>query len=88
MRDLLECSLRPPLARFMFVEVDPRYLRPSEVDHLCGDPSKACRELGWEPKVRFPDLVRMMVDHDLELARQEQTLRRAGHVPASRGGQE
>jgi GDPmannose 4,6-dehydratase len=70
------------------VEVDPRYFRPSEVDHLCGDPSKARKELGWEPKVRFEGLVKMMVDHDLELARQEQTLRKAGHVPSVRGATE
>jgi GDPmannose 4,6-dehydratase len=70
------------------VEIDPRYFRPSEVDHLCGDSSKARRELGWEPKVKFADLVRMMVDHDLELARQEKTLRAAGHVPAGRGALE
>jgi GDPmannose 4,6-dehydratase len=67
------------------VEVDPRYIRPSEVDHLCGDASKAEREIGWKPKVRFGELVRMMVEHDLELARQERTLRKAGHTPAPRG---
>jgi GDPmannose 4,6-dehydratase len=70
------------------VEVDPRYFRPAEVDHLCGDASKARKELGWEPKVGFAELVRMMVDHDLELARQEKTLLQAGHVPAARGGHE
>ena len=70
------------------VEVDPRYFRPSEVDHLCGDATKARRELGWAPKVGFAGLVGMMVDHDLELARQEKTLRQAGHVPAARGGRE
>jgi len=62
-----------------FVEVDPRYLRPTEVDFLQGDPSKAKRLLGWQPRVTFDELVRVMVDHDLEAARQEQTLRRAGH---------
>ncbi len=65
-----------------FVEVDARYLRPTEVDHLLGDPSKARKVLGWKPKVTFDELVRVMVDHDMELARQEQTLRRAGHVVA------
>ncbi len=70
------------------VEVDPRYFRPSEVDHLCGDASKARRELGWEPRVQFADLVRMMVDHDLEMARQEKTLRDAGHSPQARGAYE
>jgi GDPmannose 4,6-dehydratase len=71
-----------------YVEVDPRYFRPAEVDHLRGDATKAKRDLGWEPRVRFVDLVRMMVEGDLELARQEKTLRQAGHVPASRGGHE
>ena len=61
------------------VETDPRYFRPSEVDHLQGDASKAREILGWQPKVRFRDLVRMMVEHDLELAAQECTLRNAGH---------
>jgi GDPmannose 4,6-dehydratase len=65
------------------VEVDPRYFRPSEVDHLCGDASKARKSLGWAPRVGFRALVRMMVDHDLEIARQEKTLRDAGHVPLS-----
>ncbi len=50
---------------------DSRYERPSEVDQLLGDPSKARKVLGWEPKVRFGDLVKMMVDADLELARKE-----------------
>jgi GDPmannose 4,6-dehydratase len=48
------------------VEVDPAYFRPAEVDALIGDYSKARRELGWEPKIRFGDLVRLMVEHDLE----------------------
>jgi GDPmannose 4,6-dehydratase len=48
-----------------FVEVDPRYFRPAEVDHLMADASKARRVLGWEPTVTFKDLVRIMVDADL-----------------------
>ena len=71
-----------------FIQVDPRYFRPSEVDHLCGDASKARVKLGWSPRVRFVNLVKMMVDYDLELARQEATLRAAGHVPLSRQGDE
>jgi GDPmannose 4,6-dehydratase len=63
-----------------FVEVDPRYFRPAEVDQLLGDPSKARRVLGWQPKVDVAGLARMMVEHDLELARREQTLRKAGHA--------
>jgi GDPmannose 4,6-dehydratase len=70
------------------VEVDPRYFRPSEVDHLCGDASKARRLLGWKPRVGFVDLVHMMVDHDLELARQEKILLQAGHAPSARGSYE
>jgi GDPmannose 4,6-dehydratase len=58
-----------------FVETDPRYFRPSEVDLLLGDASKARRELGWEPKVGFKELVRLMVDHDLTLAKQENDTR-------------
>jgi GDPmannose 4,6-dehydratase len=54
-----------------YVETDPRYLRPAEVDILLGDAGKARKLLGWEPKVNFKQLVRLMVDHDLELARQQ-----------------
>jgi GDPmannose 4,6-dehydratase len=61
-----------------FVETDPRYYRPAEVDLLLGDSSKARRVLGWEPKVSFKELVRLMVDHDLELARQENLRKQAG----------
>jgi len=53
------------------VEFDESLLRPSEVDIVCGDASKAREKLNWQPKVSFDELVRMMVDHDLELARQE-----------------
>jgi len=49
-----------------YVEIDSRYFRPTEVDVLQGDFSKAKRELGWEPKVRFKELVRMMVDYDFQ----------------------
>lgn len=61
-----------------FVETDPRYYRPAEVDILLGDASKARRVLGWEPKVSFKEMVRLMVDHDLELARHENLRRQAG----------
>ena len=54
-----------------YVEIDPLYYRPAEVDVLRGDAAKARRVLGWKPKVTFEALVRLMVDHDLELARQE-----------------
>jgi len=68
------------------VEFDPRYLRPTEVDSLCGDPSKARQLLGWKPEISFRQLVKSMVESDLELARQEQTLAGAGHTVARRGG--
>jgi GDPmannose 4,6-dehydratase len=68
-----------------FVEIDPRYLRPTEVDYLLGDPSKIQQKLGWKPKVGFKELVHLMVDHDIELARQEQTLAQAGHKVLLRG---
>jgi len=48
------------------VEIDPRYYRPAEVDALCGDPSKAREQLGWEPTVNFAELVRIMVDADVK----------------------
>jgi GDPmannose 4,6-dehydratase len=48
-----------------YVEIDPRYFRPAEVDLLIGDASKARRKLGWEPKITFKELVRTMVDADL-----------------------
>ena len=60
------------------VEIDPWYYRPSEVDLLLGDSSKARKQLGWEPKVGFKELVRLMVDHDLVLARGEKQLRDLG----------
>ncbi len=62
-----------------FVKIDPRYFRPTEVDVLLGDASKAKDAFGWEAKVKFKELVKMMVDHDLELARKEMTLKEAGH---------
>ena len=54
-----------------YVDQDPRYLRPSEVDFLVGDAGKAKKKLGWEPTVKFEELVQIMVEADLELARQE-----------------
>jgi GDPmannose 4,6-dehydratase len=47
------------------VKIDPKYYRPTEVDLLIGDASKAKKELGWQPKVRFQELIAMMVDADL-----------------------
>jgi GDPmannose 4,6-dehydratase len=50
----------------VLVEVDPKYFRPTEVDLLIGDPSKAKEELGWEPEVKFKELVQLMVQSDLK----------------------
>ncbi len=52
------------------VEIDERYYRPSEVDHLIGDASKAREKLGWRPRTKFADLARLMVDADIELLRE------------------
>ena len=54
-----------------YVKYDQRYERPSEVDLLIGNPEKARKQLGSEPKVRFDELTRIMIDHDLELAGHE-----------------
>lgn len=69
-----------------YVDTDPRYFRPAEVDHLEGDAAKARRILGWEPKTDVRALVAMMVETDLKLAQRELVLREAGHTEASRIG--
>src|SRR5574337_749551 len=58
-----------------YIEVDPKYLRPSEVDALCGDSTKIRTQLNWEPSYSFLDLVQEMVDSDMELARKEKTIK-------------
>jgi GDPmannose 4,6-dehydratase len=66
-RDLVEAAFgHVGLDWQKHVRTDPRFLRPAEVDHLIGDPSKARRALGWTPSVDFTRLVQMMVDADLE----------------------
>ena len=50
----------------MIVEIDERYYRPAEVDVLLGDYSKAKEKLGWEPKTKFNDLVKIMIRHDIK----------------------
>ncbi len=64
-----------------YVDIDPRYYRPAEVELLLGDATKARTKLGWKPKVGFNELVKIMVEHDLELARDEVTLRDASLTP-------
>jgi GDPmannose 4,6-dehydratase len=52
-----------------YIETDPRFLRPAEVDYLIGDASKAHQQLGWRPRISFDELVNMMVEHDLQLVK-------------------
>jgi GDPmannose 4,6-dehydratase len=69
-RDLVEAAFgHVGLDWRKYVKSDPRYMRPAEVDLLQADPTKAKRELGWSPNVKFPELVAMMVDADLERLR-------------------
>ena len=61
------------------VSVDPRYFRPTEVETLLGDPSKAHRELGWKPETTFDQLVQEMVEHDLREARRDDLVEKHGY---------
>lgn len=61
------------------VRIDPRYFRPTEVETLLGDPSKASKRLGWEPQVTFDELVREMIAEDLQLAKRDALVRREGY---------
>ena len=65
-----------------YVEIDSRYFRPTDVNILLGDSTKARNILGWKPKVGFDELVDMMVEADMELAKKEKTLRDAGYKRA------
>ncbi len=62
-----------------FIEIDPRYFRPAEVDFLQGDPTKIQTQLGWQQEISFDELVRRMVDNDLKMAEREKILVDAGH---------
>jgi GDPmannose 4,6-dehydratase len=62
-----------------YVEVDPRYYRPAEVDYLLGDPSKARQELGWAPRTTFRELVALMVDADVALLKRDGSVRAPRH---------
>jgi len=63
------------------VAVDPRYFRPTEVDSLLGDATKAMKKLGWTPKVTFKQLVAEMVSEDLKAAERDELVKRHGHRP-------
>jgi GDPmannose 4,6-dehydratase len=67
-----------------YVEIDPRYFRPTEVDEVVGDAGRARERLGWAPRTSVEALVRMMIESDLDLAQRELTLREAGHGPRMR----
>ncbi|MEI7464088.1 MAG: GDP-mannose 4,6-dehydratase [Burkholderiales bacterium] len=62
----------------VIVKVDPRYYRPTEVETLLGDPSKAKQKLGWVPKITLPELVKEMVEHDYTAARRDSLVKLAG----------
>jgi GDPmannose 4,6-dehydratase len=64
-----------------YIKHDARYERPAEVDILVGDASKARKSLGWQPKVRFADLVRIMVDADMALLARETPREHLGKLP-------
>ena len=63
----------------VIVRIDPRYFRPTEVETLLGDPSKAKEKLGWEPKITFAQLVQEMVIEDLKIAERDQIVRQKGY---------
>jgi len=58
--------MRHIIPNLTLVEIDQKYYRPTEVDILLGDYSKAKKEIGWEPKTKFKDLVKIMMDHELK----------------------
>ena len=60
------------------VEVDPRYFRPTEVETLLGDPSKAKEKLGWTPRIRFGELVSEMMREDLKAAERDELVKKHG----------
>ncbi|MCF6263991.1 MAG: GDP-mannose 4,6-dehydratase [Xanthomonadales bacterium] len=68
-----------PQAGEVIVRIDPRYFRPTEVETLLGDPAKAKKNLGWEPKTSFMDLVKEMVHEDLQLARRDAVIAKEGY---------
>ncbi len=71
-------KVKGPKEGQVIVRVDPRYFRPTEVESLLGDASKAKRELGWEPKTSFEELVREMVLADLEVAKRDALVEKHG----------
>jgi GDPmannose 4,6-dehydratase len=85
-RELVECAFAEVGVEWRrHVEIDKRYLRPTEVDLLQGDARKARDVLGWRPRMGFAELIKTMVAHDLDLARRERTLKTAGYHAPTRG---
>ncbi|MCP5420599.1 MAG: GDP-mannose 4,6-dehydratase [Gammaproteobacteria bacterium] len=72
-------NLQPTLQGKTIVAVDPRYFRPTEVDTLLGDPSKAHERLGWRPRVRFHELVSEMIREDLQAAQRDELIKQHGY---------
>jgi GDPmannose 4,6-dehydratase len=64
----------------VILKVDPRYFRPTEVETLLGDPTKAKTDLGWIPGITLNEMIHEMVDNDLSIARQQALLRRHGYT--------
>lgn len=82
-REFVECAFEHASLDWQkYVEIDPRYFRPTEVDILQGDASKAERVLGWRPQVKFHDLVKLMVDADIQLLGDQLNGRLARQVTA------
>jgi GDPmannose 4,6-dehydratase len=71
-------ATRPPRRGDTIVRVDPRYFRPTEVETLLGDPSRARRKLGWKPRVKFTELVAEMMREDLKASERDALVRRHG----------
>lgn len=62
------------------VRVDPRYFRPTEVETLLGDPSKAHQKLGWKPKISFQELVSEMIREDFKIAERDELIKKNGYT--------
>ena len=77
--DLPVTSHQLPITGNVIVRVDPRYFRPTEVETLLGDPSKARQKLGWQPRISFHDLVREMMREDLKAAERDELVKRHGY---------
>ena len=61
------------------IEVDQRYYRPSEVESLLGDATKARKKLGWKPKISFDEMVSEMIENDLKIAKRDELIKKHGY---------